>query len=118
MAVAEVKLDRVTPDRGESGDRHSGEIPAFLASANALSQQIVFSLRFGAGRQGSQLIHGKIIFDSIFPTEGDFVADELNVCGLDHEAGILAAEVANSTAGSFRPEFALIHRRSRLQLPA
>ena len=85
VAVAEIEADGVVADLFPAGDGHAGEL--FRAVAAVLvSEDVTFADVGGAGGRGAQVFHQVVGFDAVFPDDGDFRTDELDVGGRFHVA--------------------------------
>lgn len=96
VPVGKMKLDSIASDGIPVGDRNPVEIATVIDFHHFIAEKIAFSLRFRAGGEGTKLVHLVIVLRSIFPPDGNFVPDELDIFDLCHSC---AGPVARSGVG-------------------
>lgn len=87
MSVGKAELNPVEAHRNPTGHEDAAEIAAFFIAAEFPPEQVPFSHRLSAGREGAKAVHWVIRFGPVVPADRDFVADELNVFDAGHEKG-------------------------------
>lgn len=80
VAIAEIEADGVVADLFPTADGHAREFFRAVA-AILVSQNVTLADVGGTGRRGAQVLHREIRLRTVFPDDGDFVADELDVGG-------------------------------------
>lgn len=83
VAVAEIETDGVVADDLPAEDRHAGEFLRAVAAV-LVSEDVALADVLRARGRGTQVFHRKIRLGTVFPDDGDFVADELDVGGRFH----------------------------------
>ena len=84
MLVAEQELDGVSADEIPAGHGYSGKL-GLRGAAVDLAEKIAFPDVFRTGRHGAQKFHRVVGLDAIFPGDGNFISDGLNIFWSNHE---------------------------------
>jgi len=79
VAVAEIEPDRIITNAFPVEHDHAGKI-ILISTAMALAEDVFFAALLCAGRSGPEFFHLEKGFGAVVPGDGDFGADELDVC--------------------------------------
>ena len=83
VAVAEIEADGVVAYDFPRFDGYAGEFLRAVAAV-LVSEDVTLADVLRAGGCGAQVFHQEIRLRTVFPDDGDFVADELDVGGRFH----------------------------------